>query len=461
MNVTQQAREVLLNLWRAPGLKERIAFTFAMLALFRFGVYVPISGVDHGIISKLLGSGGLGSFLNLFSGGALGRFSIFALGITPYINASIIMQLMESVFPKLEELRKEGGEQGRKELAQYTRYLTIALSLIQAVGICSYIWRSGAVLGHPASGTFPIFFFSVNVPVLICGAMFIMWMGELITENGIGNGASLLIMLSIISRIPFYFKTTGEAIAAGAATPLGVALLIAAFVLILVAIVIVQEGERKIPITAARKQVAGRMVHGRSSYIPFKVNLGGVMPIIFAASLLLLPVTLAQFLGAPKASLKPNWIPTSHGFFTFGNFGAMAHSALFTFLNALAPSGWLYIAFYFALIVFFTYFYATLVFNPEEVAENLKKHGNFIPGVKPGKPTSEFLTRLLNRVTFIGALFLGLVALAPSFVERATGVTTLQGLGSTSLLILVGVAVDLYNQLQTHLIARQYEGFMR
>lgn len=459
-----QAQQALRNLWTAPGLKERMLFTLAMIALLRFGVHIPIAGVDHAALAGKFGAGNmLGGFLDLFSGGALAKFSILALGITPYINASIIMQLMASVIPKLEELQKEGGEQGRKQIAQYTRYLTLVLASVQAYGITTWLWKSGGVVGHPAMGAFPWTFVLPTMVLMVAGAVFVMWLGEVMTERGIGNGASLLIMAGILSQIPSYAETTRQGLTSGAFAWWQVTILMLSFLAILVAIVIVQEGARKIPVQAAKKQVGGRVYQQRSSYIPFKVNQGGVMPIIFASSLLLFPVTVSQLLGgqAQAATAKINWAFTTGAAWQWDNVRNVLQQGLNHALAALAPSGWLYAVLYFALILFFSFFYVSLVLNPADLAKNLQKAGNFIPGVRPGKPTADFLEGVLNRITFIGAVFLGIVAIIPSFIENATGVTTFQGLGATALLIMVGVAIDLHNQLQTQLLARQYEGFMK
>ncbi|HEY9765120.1 MAG TPA: preprotein translocase subunit SecY, partial [Chroococcales cyanobacterium] len=339
--IQAQVKQAFLNLWQATGIKEKMLFTFAMIALFRFGVHVPIGGVDHGVLEKLFGGGNmLAGFLDLFSGGALAKFSVFALGITPYINASIIVQLMTSVIPKLEEMQKEGGEAGRKQLQQITRYLTLILASIQAFGLSTWLWRANAVVGHPASGGFPIFFVFGNMIVLISGTVFIMWIGELITENGIGNGASLLIMIGILSRIPHYFNQTAESVSVGATTWWGVSLLLTAFLFILVAIVVVQEGARRIPVQAARKQVGGKTVQGRASYIPLKVNQGGVMPIIFASSLLLFPVTIAQWLGKPTMK-RVTWEFWTQNFWHWDNIRNGLVNSINSFMAALSPTGWL------------------------------------------------------------------------------------------------------------------------
>lgn len=459
-----QVQQALRNLWKVEGIKEKLLFTVAIIALLRFGVHIPVAGVDHARLSGLFGGGNmLAGFLDLFSGGALAKFSILALGITPYINASIIMQLMASVIPKLEELQKEGGEQGRKQIAQWTRYLTVALALVQAYGITRWLWASGAVVGHPATGPWPWMFILPTMIVMVTGTIFVMWLGELITERGIGNGASLIIMAGILAAMPGYFETTRQGLSSGAFAWWQVMLLTVSFLAILVAIVIVQEGARKIPVQAAKKQAGGRAMQQRSSYIPFKVNQGGVMPIIFASSLLLFPVTISQMLGgqAQAVTAKINWAFNTGAAWQWENLRNAMQVGLNQVLAALSPSGWLYTIVYFAMIIFFSYFYASLVLNPQDLAKNLQKFGNFIPGVRPGKPTAEYLETVLSRITFIGAVFLGMVAILPTFVENGTGVTTFQGLGATALLIMVGVAIDLYNQLQTQLLARQYEGFMK
>lgn len=463
--VQNQVQGALANLWKVASLREKILFTVAMIGIYRFGVHIPIPGIDHEKLSSLFGAGNLlGGFLDLFSGGALAKFSVFALGITPYINASIIMQLMTSVIPKLEELQKEGGEAGRKKIQQWTRYFTIVLAAIQAIGISNWLWASNVVIGHaPGKDPFPFMFFATNLVTLVAGTIFIMWLGELITERGIGNGASLLIMISILARMPYYVEQTAEGVAAGSYNWLQVGFLAASYLAILVAIVIVQEGARRVPVQAAKRQVGGRLHQGRMSYIPFKINQGGVMPIIFASSLMIFPLTVSSWIsagGAPKL-LQVNWQFWTVAAWNWENVRNALVTTLNTTMMAMTSNGFIYNGIYFLLIVFFTYFYASLVLNPAELANNLKKYGNFIPGYRPGKPTAEYLEGLLNRITFMGAIFLGVVALLPNFVEQWTGIRTFQGLGSTALLIMVGVGIDLYNQLQTQLLSRQYEGFMK
>jgi preprotein translocase subunit SecY len=431
-----------------------------MVIVFRLMIHIPISGIDQDVLNRLFSSSNfLGGFLDFFSGGALAKFSLVAMGITPYINASIIMQLMTGVIPKLEELQKEGGEAGRKQIQQYTRYLALALAAIQSFGMASWLWRSGAAIGYAADGPFAWGFIVPTVIILIAGTVFIMWLGEVITERGIGNGASLMIFAGIISRLPTYVQNTGELMSSGGVSGFAVGALLISMLAMLVAIVFVQEGQRRIPVQSAKRTVAGGRVAGGQQYIPLRVNQGGVMPLIFASSLLIFPATIAQFLGKSTQTVL-NWTVTSPNFWHWENLKGLMLRGLNATMGALSPSGWLYFFVYFALIMFFAYFYASLVLNPKDLADNLKKYGSFVPGYKPGAPTATFIEQVLNRITFAGGVFLGLIAVLPYLVERGTNVTTMQGLGSTALLIIVGVAIDLYNQLQTYMIARQYEGFM-
>ncbi|GIW21914.1 MAG: protein translocase subunit SecY [Candidatus Sericytochromatia bacterium] len=426
--------EVVGEMLKSSGLIQKILFTIGIIIVFRIGIFIPVPGLDTSILQKLFNSGNLLGLIDMFSGGALSSFSILAMGIVPYINASIIIQLMTSVIPKLEELQKEGGEAGRKQLAQITRYLTIVLGTLQSTGIVIALWRSNAIIGHPAASSPPILFILNTVLLLVAGTIFIMWLGEQITEKGIGNGASILIFIGIISRFPSYFKSTMESVEAGATNWFSVSLLLLIFLSLIIAIVYASEGARKIPVQSAKRQVGNKMYGGRATYLPFRINQGGVMPIIFASSVLLFPATISQFVSA-------GWLKT-----------------ITDYLN---PSKPLYPILYCALIFFFTFFYASITLNPIEIANNLKRYGSFIPGYRPGRPTAEYLETILNRITLLGALFISSIALIPMIAERALGVNTLSGLGSTALLIMVGVAIDLFNQLQAHLLARQYEGFLK
>lgn len=424
--------EVLAELWQASGLKFKILFTLAMVFVVRFGVQLPVSGLDNAKIADLFNQGTLLQFVDLFAGGALAKFSILAMGILPYINASIIMQLMTSVIPKLEEMQKEGGEAGRRQIAQITRYLTIILGSVQAFGMSVWLWRSGVVLAHPPGEAFPVLFVINTTLLLVAGAVFVMWISEQMTEHGIGNGASLLIFIGIVAAIPGYAKNTYLLVQEGASNWFAVGLTLLSYLLLIVAVVYASEGARKIPVQSAKRQVGNRMYGGRATYMPFRLNQGGVMPIIFASSVLLFPATIQQF--APEV-------------------GFLKVAAEFLMVQ---PG---YGIFFVSLLFFFTFFYASMVLNPQEIAANLKRYGSYIPGHRPGRPTAEYLEKILNRMTLCGAVFLSLLVIFPMLVTTLTGVTTLDRMGSTAILIMVGVAIDLFNQLQTHLLARQYEGF--
>ena len=409
----------LLNI---PDLRKKFFFTLAMVLVFRFGAHIPVAGVDPLKLSGLFGQANLIGLLDLFTGGALIKFSIFAMGIVPYINASIIMQLLTAVVPQLEELKKE-GDQGHKKIAQYTRYLTLVLATFQSVGMA--FWLRGVMLPEY---NFTLFLIGTVVS-LVAGTCLIMWIGELITERGVGNGASLIIFIGIISRIPAYAANTVTLVRGGASI-FGVLIVIAALLALVVAIVIVQEAQRRIQVQYAKRIVGRKMYGGQSTFIPLRINQGGVIPIIFASSVLLFPATIAQAIPVDFMRTVAGW---------------------------LNPSGTPYLVMYFLLIFFFTYFYTAITFNPKDLADNIKKYGGFIMGIRPGKPTADYLEYVLTRITLIGATFLALVAVVPSIIESMTRVNTFQGLGSTALLIMVGVALDLVRQIETHLVSRQYE----
>lgn len=406
-------------------LRKKILYTLGMIVLFRLGAHIPVAGIDTLKLAKLFGQGNILNFLDLFTGGALMRFSVFAMGIVPYINASIILQLLQVVVPQLEELAKE-GEAGRKQIAAYTRYLTVVLAAFQAFGMS--FWLRGVML----EGYNFLFFLAGTVIALTAGSTLVMWFSELITEKGIGNGASLLIFVGIVSRIPSYVGQTVTLIRGGASV-IGVIILLVAFLLMLVAIVVIQEAQRRIPVQYAKRIIGRKMYGGQSTYIPLRINQGGVIPIIFASSVLLFPATIAQFIPLPGVQKIVAW---------------------------LSPSGGLYLVLYFALIFFFTYFYTAITFNPNELAENIKKYGGFVTGIRPGKPTAQYFEFAITRLTLVGAVFLATIAIVPSIVESLTHITSFQGLGSTSLLIVVGVALDLVRQIETHLVTRQYEGLL-
>lgn len=432
----------LMSMWHASGLKEKLIFTFLMIAAFRFGVQMPIFGINNEIFSNMAAQNNIIGFLDLFSGGALGKVSIFALGIGPYITSSIIVQLVSVVIPSLEKLQKEEGEAGRRKLAQYTRVFTVILAVFQSIIFMLFMAKlPGAILPGVNHGLF----FISSVSVLTAGAMLVMWLSELITEKGIGNGGSLIIFVGILSGIPIYASRTAQMVARDSSLQLGLIALLLIFFATMILIVIMQEATRKVVIVNPKRQVGNKVYGGVNTFIPFKLNPGGVMPIIFAIAILLFPTTVLSVVGQaniPNLALK-----------TF----------IMHLTQLLSPSGWFYYVLYFSLIVALTFFYASIMPNmqPKEIANNLKKHGSSIPGIKPGKPTSDALDKILSKTTFIGALGLGIIALVPSFASYVTNITTLQGIGATSLIIMVGVALDLINQVRTHLLARNYESFLK
>ncbi len=432
----------LMSMWHASGLKEKIIFTFIMIAAFRFGVQMPVFGINNEIFSNMAAQNNIIGFLDLFSGGALGKVSIFALGIGPFITSSIIVQLVSVVIPSLEKLQKEEGEAGRRKLAQYTRVFTVLLAVFQSIIFMIFMTKlPGAILPNINHGLF----FISSVAVLTAGAMLVMWISELITEKGIGNGGSLIIFVGILSGIPIYAQRTAQMVARDSSLQLGLVFLLAIFFATMVFIVVMQEATRKVVIVNPKRQVGNKVYGGVSTFIPFKLNPGGVMPIIFAIAILLFPTTVLSVVGQ-------------------ANIHNPALKTFIMYLNQwLSPTGIVYYVLYFLLIVTLTFFYASIMPNmqPKEIATNLKKHGSSIPGIKPGKPTSEALDKILSKTTFIGALGLGIIALVPSFTSYITNIKTLQGIGATSLIIMVGVALDLINQVRTHLLARNYESFLK
>ncbi|MEM9771980.1 MAG: preprotein translocase subunit SecY [Cyanobacteria bacterium P01_D01_bin.73] len=429
------AQETFAQMAQAAGLRGRLLLTIGLLVLVRLGIYLPIPGIDRAIFSERISSSGLGGivgFLDIFSGGGLSALGIFALGILPFINASIIIQLLTAALPSLEDLQKNEGEAGRRKLSQITRYVALGWAVIQSVGISLWVSSLGA-----ATTPGPVFIVE-TVLALTAGSMMVMWLGELITERGVGNGASLLIFINIVSTFPRSVGQTLELAQSGDREVVGgIILLVLAFLATIVGIVFVQEGARRIPIVSARRQVGRRVYQERSSYLPLRLNQGGVMPIIFATAVLVLPASLAQFTNNP----------------------VLAQVA--TYLSPTGVTPWLYALVYLALILFFSYFYASLIVNPVDMSQNLKKMGASIPGVRPGQATSDRIQQVLNRLTFLGAVFLGLVAIVPTAVESATNVRTFQGLGATSFLILVGVAIDTAKQIQTYVISQRYEGMVK
>ncbi len=432
----------LLSMWNASGLKQKILFTFLMIAAFRFGVQMPLFGINNQIFQNIAQGNNIIGFLDLFSGGALGKVSIFALGIGPYITSSIIVQLVSVVIPSLEKLQKEEGEAGRRKLSQYTRVFTVVLAVFQSLIFMLYLHHlPGAVLPNVN----PVMFFISSIVVLTAGSVLVMWISELITEKGIGNGGSLIIFIGILSGIPIYASRTAQIVANNSMMQLGLAVLLLIFFAAMVFIVIMQEAVRKVIIVNPKRQVGNKVYGGMNSFIPFKLNPGGVMPIIFAIAILLFPSTVLSLVGQ-------------------ANFKSEAVKSVVIQLNQfLSPDGITYYVLYFLLIVALTFFYASIMPNmqPKDIADNLKKYGSSIPGIKPGRPTAEALDRILTKTTFIGAMGLGIIALVPSLASYITNIKTLQGIGATSLIIMVGVALDLINQVRTHLLARNYESFLK
>jgi preprotein translocase subunit SecY len=429
---TPSAQETFMQMAQAAGLRSRILVTLGLLVLVRLGVFIPVPGIDRDAFASAIASGGLGGFvgfIDIFVGGGLSALGIFALGILPFINASIIMQLLTAAVPALEDLQKNEGEAGRRKVSQITRYVAFGWAILQSTLLSAFLLS-------PYAQEPGIFFIVQTVIALVAGSMFVMWVGELITERGVGNGASLLIFINIVSTLPRSLNQTVELAQSGDRNLVGgVVVLLLVFLAMIVGIVFVQEGTRRIPIISARRQVGRKLYLEQSNYLPLRLNQGGVMPIIFASAVLVLPLSLTQYVSNPT-------------FVQFVN----------TYLN---PTSWVYVSLYLLMIIFFSYFYASLVVNPEDMSRNLKKMGASIPGIRPGKATSDYIGKVLNRLTFLGAIFLGLVAVIPSAVESATRVQTFRGLGATSLLILVGVAIDTAKQVQTYVISQRYEGMVK
>ena len=412
----------LLNAWRLPDLRKKLLFTAMIIAIYRLGAYIPVPGVSVESIKEMFNTGGVFDFYNLFAGGGLERVAIFAMGIMPYITASIIMQLLTMFVPRLEALMKE-GESGQKKVNQYTRYFAVILAFVQAVGFV-FLFRGYGAFPADAPLT-PLRFFLI-VLTLTVGTALVMWMGELITQRGIGNGISLMIFTSIVSRLPgglakLFTLNPGYWILMGI-----IALIVVA------AIIYITEGQRRIPVQYAKRVVGRKVYGGQSTYLPLRVNMAGVIPVIFASSVMLFPVTLAQM--TPWAWAK-------------------------RLSEIVGPSSWWYLVVEVILIVLFTYFYTAVQFNPIDQADNLKKYGGFVPGIRPGRPTAAYLDRVLTRITFPGAMFLAAIVLLPTALIR--GVNIPFYFGGTSLLIVIGVALDTMKQMESQLLMRQYEGFLK
>ena len=422
---------------RTPDLRKKILFTLGLLAVYRLGSVMPTPGVDYSAIQRCIDvvqDNSVYALINLFSGGALLQLSVFALGIMPYITASIILQLLTVVIPRLETLKKDGSA-GQAKITQYTRYVTIGLAILQSTAILSLARSPGALFQGCNEEIIPdqgIWVMLVMITVMTAGTAIVMWFGELITERGVGNGMSVLIFTSIIAVIPAQFANI---LSSRGAFTFAITLIVGLMVITFV--VFVEQAQRRIPVQYAKRMVGRRMYGGTSTYIPLKVNMAGVIPVIFASSLLFLPTLFVQLTGSQAGWAQ--WLQQNYG----------------------TGSGPVYLATYFLLIVFFCYFYVSITFNPKDVADNMKRYGGFIPGIRAGRPTAEYLDYVLTRLTAPGSLYLGLVAILPVFAFDFLGVSTQFIFGGTSLLIMVGVGLDTVKQIQAQLQQRNYEGFLK
>ena len=427
----------LVNAFRIPDLRAKLIFTLSMLVIFRFLAHVPVPGVDFQALRDLFASNQLLGMLNLFSGGGLADFSIVAMGVYPYITATIIMQLLIPVVPQLEALSKE-GESGRAKINQYMHLATVPLAALQAFGTVQFInsARTGGIVKNFDLGAYPIETLAI-IASMVAGSMLLVWMGELITQNGVGNGVSIIIFAGIVSSLP-------QVVAQAFAGQLNVLVMLVFGLValgIVVGIVLVYEGQRRVPVQYARRLRGTRWYGGGSTHIPMRVNSAGMIPLIFASSLMIFPGTLASYFTAVDNELVKNVAQVVYNSFYVG------HS-------------WLYWALYFIMVVGFTFFYTLVIFQQQNIGENLQKNGAFIPGIRPGRPTGEYLYRVLIRITWVGAVFLGIVAVAPFLLQQFTSVQALT-LSSTGLLIVVGVVLDTIKQLEAQLLMRNYRGFIR
>ena len=423
----------LKNAWNVADLRKKIGYTLLMFLIFRIGAHIPIPFVDHDTLKNMLGAGGMFDFMDTLSGGSFKKLTVFALSITPYVTASIILQLLTIVVPSLERLAKE-GDYGRKKITQYTRYGTVILGFIQAFGLTYGI--RGALTIPSDVWKWPTYL--LVAIVLTAGTAFLMWLGESITEKGIGNGISLIIFAGIVSRVPDAIKSLYGMLSVGEINVFAILGLVVIVIFIIAGVIYVQEGQRRVSVQYAKRVVGRRVYGGQSSHIPLKVNQAGVIPVIFAISLLAFPQTIAT------------WTPTS-GFARFVN-------TWFSMNGTVQSIPYLIV--YGVLIIFFTYFYTAVSFNPVDVADNLKKYGGFIPGLRPGRPTAEYLSKILSRITLAGGIFLALIAILPTIVMGLTGLKNIY-FGGTSLLIVVGVALETMKQIESQLMSRHYQGFMK
>jgi len=415
----------IANALKATELRTKLLYTLGMIFVFRLGAHIPVPRVNSEKFAELVSSGAIFGFFDVISGGALKNFSVFAMGIMPYINASIIMQLLTVVIPHLERLSKE-GEEGRKKITQYTRYLTVVLAFIQGIGMVVGV---GGSLYHPGPATY-----LMTAITITAGTTFLMWTGEQITEKGIGNGISLLIFAGIVSRVPSGLQRIMAYLDAGTINILSIVLLVVIGGLVIAGVVMVQEGQRRIPVQYAKRVVGRRVYGGQTTHLPLRVNQAGVIPVIFASSLLMFPETLVKYFSNEAiAAFYSKW---------FG-WGTVSHTVIYALL-----------------IIGFTFFYTAVIMNPSDMADNIKKYGGFIPGLRPGRPTAEYISRVMNKITLAGAIFLALVAILPNFVLMATQIPNIY-FGGTALLIVVGVALDTMKQLESHMLMRSYQGFIK
>ncbi len=418
--------EKIVNIFHVPELRKRILFTLGAIIIFRLGTHIPVPGVDSEALKQFFASqaGGIFGFLNMFTGGALQRFSLFALGVAPYINASIIFSLLTSVVPKLKELQQQGRE-GRRKITAYTRWATLVLAIVQGATMTTLI-----VNWHLAQPT--VWFYLSSIITLTTGTIYLMWLGERMTENGIGNGISMIIMIGILSRFPAQLQTTYNDISTGSVSPFWGVAMILLFVVVIAGVIMVQLGQRKIVIQYAKRTSGRRIYGGHTSHLPIRVNQGGVIPIIFAMAILTLPMTIFQ------AIPSLNW--------------------MVPYIQNGSP---IYIVCYVLLIFFFTYFYSSIVFDPQDVAKNVRESGGFIPGVRPGKPTADYISGVLNRILLVGAVFLAGIAVLPYIFAGLSGLSGMYLIGGTSLLIVVGVGLDTIMQIEAHLVMRHYESLTK
>ena len=414
----------LANIFRITELRQKVIFTLAMFIVFRAGTHIPVPGVNASVIEQLFRSGNLFGLLDMFSGGALSKFSIFAMSITPYINASIILQLLKVVVPTLEQWSKE-GEEGYKKTTKLTRMLTVALAFIQA---CGMAYGLRMAINNPGIGSILLIALT-----LTAGTVFLMWIGEQMTARGVGNGISLIIFAGIVSRLPDGLKIIFQYLQAGTVNILNVILFAAIALAMIVFVIMISQGIRKIPVQYAKRVVGKKAYGGHTSYIPLKVNTAGVIPIIFASSVLMFPVTIAQFVDVPWVKTLGKWL----------EWGSPVQTTL-----------------YVLMILFFTYFYTAVSFNIGDLSDNIKKNGGFIPGLRPGKPTTDYLDRVMSRITLAGAIFLSLIALMPHAIGWMTRIEGIY-FGGTALLIVVGVALDTMKQIESLVLMRHYHGFMK